>query len=435
MLPNASGESVTPDELSPGNARSTEPNLTAIRGSSGLGTEKPRRKNSSVLDALEKPIEWVVHVCGWSSIIGLGAIFVFIFREAAPMVLKLDWGHFFTSPRWIPNPAPGNAPSFGALALIVGTFATTFLALLIAVPVGLGAAVYISEFAKGKVKETLKVVIELLAAIPSIVWGFIGLMVIGPIFKDVFTAPIQPVWGLFTRVLLGASLSAFVVSVGSRFIWKNLQGTAQATVSWMAVGLTFTAVYFGLAPLAPALEPFVSGWLSDSWGQVMVRLHLATSESGASQGTNLLTGGVILALMSVPLIVSLSEDALRAVPDSFREAALALGANPWETVRRVLFPAARNGLLAACMLGMGRAIGETMAVLLATGHNNRIPQALTDPVRTMTATIAAEMGETVQGSDHYRTLFVLGVVLFLITCGINVASDLIVKGVKNSNKS
>jgi phosphate transport system permease protein len=167
----------------------------------------------------------------------------------------------------------------------------------------------------------------------------------------------------------------------------------------------------------------------------MVTLHLASAETGAAQGTNLLTGGIVLALMSVPLIVSLSEDALRAVPDSFREAALALGSNPWETVRRVLFPAARNGLLAACMLGMGRAIGETMAVLLAAGHSNRIPAVLTDPVRTMTATIAAEMGETVHGSDHYRVLFILGVVLFLITCGINVAADLIVKGVKNQTQA
>jgi phosphate transport system permease protein len=322
------------------------------------------RSKFRILDVVEKPIEWVIRVCGWSSIIGIVAIFVFIFKEAAPMLPKLDWVHFFTSPRWIPNPAPGNSASFGALALLVGTFTTTFLALIIAVPVGLGAAVYVSEFATGKVKETLKIVIELLAAIPSIVWGFIGLMVLGPLLQSIFTA---------------------------------------APGSW--------------------------------WGHVMVTLHLASAETGAAQGTNLLTGGVVLALMSVPLIVSLSEDALRAVPDSFREAALALGANPWETVRRVLFPAARNGLLAACMLGMGRAVGETMAVLLATGHNNRIPAALTDPVRTMTATIAAEMGETVYGDEHYRVLFILGIVLFVITCGINVASDLIVKGVKKANQA
>ena len=326
-------------------------------------TTKSRRK-FNLFDAIEKPTEWIIRICGWSSIIAVAAIFLFTFKEAAPMVPKLDWIHFFTSPRWIPAPGAGNPPSFGALALLAGTFTTTFIALIIAVPVGLGAAVYISEFAHGKVKETLKVIIEMLAAIPSIVWGFIGLMVLGPIVKGIFTA---------------------------------------APGSW--------------------------------WGHVMVALRLAGSESGAAQGTNLLTGGVILALMSVPLIVSLSEDALRAVPDSFREAALALGANPWETVRRVLFPAARNGLLAACMLGMGRAIGETMAVLLAAGHSNRIPNVLTDPVRTMTATIAAEMGETVHGSEHYRVLFILGVVLFLITCIINVAADLIVKGVRKQGNS
>ena len=113
---------------------------------------------------------------------------------------------------------------------------------------------------------------------------------------------------------------------------------------------------------------------------------------------------------------------------------IALGANTWDMVSRVLFPAERNGLLAACMLGMGRAVGETMAVLLATGHNNRIPAALTDPVRTITTTIAAEMGETSFGDDHYRVLFVLGIVLFVITCAINVAADLIIKGVKKANK-
>jgi phosphate transport system permease protein len=292
---------------------------------------------SLLLDRLERPIEWLIRVCGWSSILVVASIFYFIFQEAAPMVPKLDWVQFFTSHRWIPNPAPGNEASFGALALIVGTFSTTLLALVFAIPLGLGAAIYVSEFAEGKVKETLKVVIELLATVPSIVWGFVGLMVLGPIIMKV---------------------------------------------------------------------------------------------TGAPQGTNLLNGAIMLALMSVPLIVSLSEDALRAVPDTYREAALALGANKWESVYRVLFPAARNGLLAASLLGMGRAIGETMAVLLATGHSNQIPHALTDPVRTMTATIAAELGECVQGDDHYCVLFIIGIVLFVINGAINVISDLIVKGVR-----
>lgn len=301
-----------------------------------------RRSWRRLVDKLERPIEWLIYLCGWSAILAIIAIFVFIFKEASPMVPKLDWAYFFTSDRWIPNPAPGNPASYGALALIVGTFATTGIALILSVPLGLGAAIYVSEFASPKVKETLKVVIELLAAIPSIVWGFIGLMVLGPIIRET---------------------------------------------------------------------------------------------TGAPQGTNLLNGGLILALMSVPLIVSLSEDALRAVPDTFREAALALGANKWEIVYRVLFPAARNGLLAACLLGMGRAIGETMAVLLATGHSNQIPHALTDPVRTMTATIAAELGETVAGDDHYRVLFVIGVVLFIMTGIINVISDLVIKGIKKQNRA
>jgi phosphate transport system permease protein len=354
----SASESVT-QFIAKGEVSGTQPPEKQVRHSRSAAGKFLR-----IFDFLEKPIEWLIRICGWSSIIGIIAIFLFIFKEAAPMIPKVDWVHFFTSPRWIPNPAGDNQASYGALALLVGTFTTTFISLIIAVPVGLGAAVYISEFAKGKVKETLKVVIELLAAIPSIVWGFIGLMVLGPIVKWVFTAEAG---------------------------------------SW--------------------------------WGHTMVFLHLARADTGAAQGTNLLTGGIILALMSVPVIVSLAEDALRAVPDSFREAALALGANPWETVRRVLFPAARNGLLAACMLGLGRAIGETMAVLLATGHNNRIPEVLTDPVRTMTATIAAEMGETVFGDDHYRMLFVLGIVLFMMTCAINVGSDLIVKGVKKANKA
>jgi phosphate transport system permease protein len=210
--------------------------------------------------------------------------------------------------------------------------------MLIAVPFGLGAAVYVSEFCSGKIKEALKVVIELLAAIPSVVWGFIGYMVLGPI---------------------------------------------------------------------------------------IIKL------SGAPVGVNLLNGGIILALMGVPVIVSVGEDALKAVPDSYREAALSLGATRWQIVYRVLFPAAKNGLLAAVLLGVGRAIGETMAVLMVTGHAVQIPHSLFDPIRTLTATIAAELGETVEGDRHYTVLFVIGVVLFAITFVVNLTADLVVKGFRS----
>jgi phosphate transport system permease protein len=284
--------------------------------------------------------EGIIRLCGWSAILFVFGIVFFVFREAAPALFGgLDLGEFFTSENW--RPTSNVKPQYGILALLVGTLSVTGLAMLLAVPLGLGAAVYISEFCGGKLKETLKVVIELLAAIPSVVWGFIGYMVMGPII-----------------------------------------------------------------------------------------IHL----TGTPVGVNLLNGGIILALMSVPIIVSVGEDALKAVPDSYREAAVSLGASRWEIVHRVLFPAARNGLLAAVLLGVGRAIGETIAVLMATGNAIQIPHSLLDPIRTLTATIASELGETVQGDPHYRVLFVIGLVLFAVTFAVNLAADLVVKGIRSEKR-
>jgi phosphate transport system permease protein len=152
--------------------------------------------------------------------------------------------------------------------------------------------------------------------------------------------------------------------------------------------------------------------------------------TGAPVGVNVLNGGIILALMSVPVIVSIGEDALKAVPDSYREAGLALGATRWQLVYRVLLPAARNGLLAAVLLGVGRAVGETMAVLMATGHAVHIPAGILDSVRTLTANIAAELGEAPAGSDHYRVLFLTGTLLFLITFAVNLTADFVVRGIR-----
>jgi phosphate transport system permease protein len=302
----------------------------------------PRAKSRGGLRLGERLIEGFIVLCGWSSILCMAAIFLFLVREAAPVLTHLDWHEFFTSTRWIPAPAKGNPAHYGALALMVGTLTTTLVAMVVAVPSGLAAAVYLSEFATRRVRETFKVIIELLAAVPSVVWGFLGLMVVGPVVSELTGAPL---------------------------------------------------------------------------------------------GTNLLTGGLVLGLMSAPVIVSISEDALRAVPDSYREAALALGASKWDLVKRVLFPAARNGLLAACLLGLGRAVGETMAVLLATGHANQVPHSLVDPVRTLTAAIAAELGEAPRGSEHYRALFLLGVVLLVFTFIINVTADLVIKGIRRKGES
>jgi phosphate transport system permease protein len=292
----------------------------------------------------EKIIETFIRLCGISAIVFIFSIFFFVFREALPIPERVTLQKFLLSTEWYPT-SLGNV-RFGIGALILGTLAVTITAMLVAVPFGLGAAIFVSEFCTGKLKETLKVVIELLAAIPSVVWGFIGLTV----------------------------MNLFI-------IWAF----------------------------------------------------------GVPVGLNVLNAALLLALMSIPIIVSIGEDSLKAVPDSYREAAFAAGATRWQTVYRVLIPAAKNGLLAAVLLGVGRAIGETMAVLMATGHaiNNPFvkegafnPAFFFESVRTLTATIAAELGEASEHSDHYRVLFLIGIVLFTLTFIVNVSADLVVRGIK-----
>ncbi len=280
-------------------------------------------------------IETLIRICGISAVIFVFGIFYFVFREGAPLLGHLDFGQFLGSKEWYPE-SPVHT-RYGILALMVGTASVTIMAMAIAVPFGLGAAVYISEFSSGRTKEILKILVELFAAIPSVVWGFVGLVILNPLIIELFDAPV---------------------------------------------------------------------------------------------GLNALNGAMLLALMSLPIIVSISEDALKAVPDTYREAAVAMGATRWQVTWRVLLPAAKKGLLAAVLLGVGRAIGETMAVLMATGHSINIPHSPLDSVRTMTATIAAELGETAQGSDHYRVLFVIGALLFLITFVVNLTADLVVNGVR-----
>jgi phosphate transport system permease protein len=296
---------------------------------------RPRRGVGAVL--AERALETLIRLCGVSAILFVAAIFFFVLREATPILVREDFSlaQFLFSTEWYPTSAVN--VRYGTLALTVGTLSVTALAMVLAVPFGLGAAVYLSEFCAPRTREALKVVIELLSAIPSVVWGFIGLTV----------------------------LSRLIVQL-----------------------------------------------------------------TGAPVGVNVLNGGIVLALMSVPVIVSIGEDALKAVPDAYREAALALGATRWQLVYRVLLPAARNGLLAAVLLGVGRAVGETMAVLMTTGHAVHIPTGLLDSVRTLTANIAAELGEAPAGSDHYRVLFLTGTLLFLITFVVNLAADLVVRGIR-----
>jgi phosphate transport system permease protein len=248
---------------------------------------------------------------------------------------RLDIKEFFTSQYWFPSDE--DEPEFGILALIAGTASVTGLAMLVAIPFALGAAIYIGEFATGKTREYLKVLVELLAAIPSVVWGFIGLSIMNPLIIEVFDVPV---------------------------------------------------------------------------------------------GLNILNAGIILGLMAAPIMTSIAEDALKAVPDSYREAAEAMGATRWQVIFKVVLPAAKNGLLGAVLLGVGRGFGETMAVLMATGHSVNMPTSIFDSVRALTATIAAELGETAVGSEHYGALFTIGIFLFLITFIINLSADLIVRGIR-----
>ena len=283
---------------------------------------------------LDKAFQVIFFIGGISAIVFIFGIFTFIMREGLDFILgNFNAAEFFLSQRWMPTSRSN--PTFGALALILGTASVTGLAMVVSVPFSLGAAIYIGEFATGKTRETLKILVELLAVIPSVVWGFIGLSIMNPLIIQVFDV---------------------------------------------------------------------------------------------SVGLNVLNAGIILGLMAAPIMTTIAEDAMKAVPDTYREAAEAMGATRWQIIIKVVLPASKNGLIAAILLGIGRAFGETMAVLMATGHAINIPTSIFDSVRALTATIAAELGEAPVGSDHYGALFALGIVLFIITFLINLTADLFIRG-------
>ena len=278
----------------------------------------------------EAVITAVVKSCGYSAIVFVLLIFFFLLREGVPTLAEVKLGELFST-RWYPI-----ENHFGILPLITGSVLVTLGAMLVAIPFGIGTAVFLSEIAPRWMREILKPLVELLGGLPSVVLGFLGILLLSP----------------FLRVFL------------------NLPT--------------------GLTALAGAL----------------------------------LLGGI-----AVPTTVSIAEDALDAVPLSYREGALALGATKWQTIWRVTLPAARSGVLTALMLGVGRTIGETMAVMMVTGNAPVMAVKLASifsPVRTMTATIAAEMGEVANGSTYYHVLFFIGLVLFLISLGVNIIASSVV---------
>ncbi|MDZ4731051.1 MAG: phosphate ABC transporter permease subunit PstC [Xanthomonadales bacterium] len=285
---------------------------------------------------IDKLAQVLMFLGGISAIIFIIGIFIFITGEGLGFLIEgFSFKEFFLSSAWRPTSA--KQETYGILALVAGTASVTGLAMLVAIPFSLGAAIFIAEFASGKTREFLKVSVELLAAIPSVVWGFIGLAIMNPLIIELFHVPV---------------------------------------------------------------------------------------------GLNVLNAGIILGLMAAPIMTSIAEDALKAVPDRYREAAEAMGATRWQVIYKVVLPAAKNGLLGAVLLGVGRGFGETMAVLMATGHSINIPTSVFDSVRALTATIAAELGETAVGSTHYEALFTIGIFLFVITFIINMTADFIVRGIR-----
>ncbi len=278
----------------------------------------------------EHLITFLIKSAGYSAIVFVGMIFIFLLQEGLPAIQEVNLSTLFSS-RWYPI-----EDYFGILPLIGGSILITLGAISIAVPFGIGTAVYLSEIAPRWIRDILKPFIEILGGLPSVVLGFLGVLILSPFLRKLLDLP---------------------------------------------TGLTA------------------------------------------------LTGAILLGGIAIPTVVSVAEDALDAVPKSFRDASLAMGATEWQTIWRVTLPAARSGVLTSIMLGVGRAIGETMTVMMVTGNAPILPKGISDlfsPVRTMTATIAAEMGEVANGSVHYHVLFLIGIVLFLISLIVNITASAVV---------
>ena len=275
----------------------------------------------------EKIIEGWVLIAGLFAIVVLLGIVAVLLKEGLPVFVHTPPWEFLFGTRWYPVSEP---PTFGILPFFVSTLMITLVATIFAVPIGVGCAAYLAEVAPTRIRETVKPIIELMAGIPSVMMGFIGLLLLSPLVQSA--------------------------------------------------------------------------------------LNLNTGLCG-------LTASIMLSLMSLPIIVSVSEDALHAVPKEFKEASYALGATRWETIRYVCIPSALSGIAAAIMLGVGRAIGETMTVLMVAGGALAVPVSPTEPMTTMTAAIASGIGNAVRGGLQYQALFAIGLILFMMTLGVNLIAD------------
>ncbi len=331
-------------------------------------------------------------------------IFVFILKESLPFFE--NWGdvrEFFTSTVWAPSKAE---PHFGALAIFYGTAMVTLGACAIAVPLGVLAAVCLSDILPEGVRQVFKPVTELLAAVPSVAYGFFALMVLAPVLQDGGGA-ILAVVCVMTGAPLGVIFSIVCAELSASRVSSGR--AASRRVFRAVLALMLCALAAGLAAAAAAL-----------YGTEI------------SSGTNALNVSLILAVMALPTIVSISEDALSAVGRDMREGSLSLGATRAETIFKVVIPCAKSGIIVAVILGFMRVIGETMVVWMASGNSLKIPEPFYnffEPVRTLTATIAGEMGEADQstGSARYHVLFAMSLCLLVSSLALNGASEWIAR--------
>jgi len=335
-------------------------------------------------------------------------IFFFITRDSIPFFLSqansINWTNivqFFTQTAWYPSARPGQ---FGALSLFYGSAMVTLGAILVAVPLGISAAVCLSDVLAFNLRQIVKPVIEILAAIPSVAYGFFALVVFAPLLQNSGGRVLAFGFWLVALPVLAIACMLLGETIGARFPEKSRRPAV----------LTVTAV-LGVASLALL-------WLI---GQRLSGISI-------SSGTNAFNVSIILGIMALPTVVSVSEDALQAVGRELREGSYALGATRAETIIKTVMPAAISGILAAVILGVMRAIGETMVVWMASGNAAQIPSPFynfMDPVRTLTATIAGDMGEAdhVTGSDRYHVLFALALCLLAFSFVMNLVSEAIVR--------
>ncbi len=311
----------------------------------------------------EKAAELIVSIVGLTSVVILLLIGFFLFKEAFYIFYKAGVLKVIFGKAWYPTYEP---PSFGMFPLIMGTISVTVLTAIMAIPLGLATAVYIAEVAHHRVKEFLKPLVEMLASFPSVVLGFFGMVVIAPI------------------------LSNWLSPMLSERLPELLRGTN---------------------------IPFISTTLAD----------FCYDKLFISSGLNITTAALMLTVRAIPVIASIAEDALTAVPRTYREASYSLGAGKWETIWRVVIPASVSGLSVAVILGIGTIVGETMIVLMIAGGAAVVPHWIFDAARPMPAAIAAEMAEAPYQSLHYHALFGVGAILFVFTFLLSLVSDFISK--------